>query len=273
MNLTWISEGRLMERFDKGLMKKISNNGKYFFLALDQGLEHGPSDFNSTTIEPSYIIDLSRKMKITGLILHKGLAMRYFENYSKKVPLIVKLNGKTNLVKSAVPFSAQLTSVKEAVNIGASAVGYTVFVGSGREAEMLSAAGKIEEEAREYGLPFIIWSYPRGSEIKNPRDPAIVAYAARVALEIGADIAKVYYTGDRKSFANVVKAGGRCKIIASGGDKVPVSHFLKEAKEIINAGGSGMAVGRNIWQHEDPVGIANSVAKIIFDNNVPEKNR
>lgn len=255
----------LMSRFDKRRMKKIGKDGKFFFLAMDHGLEHGPADFNDKTIHPEYVIDLATKMRITGLIFQKGLALRYNDNFSRKIPLIVKLNGKTNLTKTKEPFSSQITSVKDAARMGADAVGYTLYLGSGTEHKMMEIAGRIEEEARDYGLPLILWSYPRGSAIKNPDSAEMLSYAARCALEIGADIAKIHYTGSTKTFRKVIDAAGRCSIVTAGGSMKKESALIKEAKDIMSAGASGMAVGRNIWQHTDPVGIANSLASIIFD--------
>ncbi|NOX71592.1 MAG: fructose-bisphosphate aldolase [Candidatus Micrarchaeota archaeon] len=247
-------------------MKKISRNGRFFFLALDHGLEHGPSDFTETTYNPEHIINLSTKMKITGFIMQKGLAVHYSENFIKKVPLILKLNGKTNMTKTE-PFSAPIASVKDAVKLGADAVGYTIYPGSEHEAKMLETAGKIESEARDYGLPLIIWSYPRGKAVKKPDSFESIAYAARVALEIGADITKIHYTGNKLTFSDIIRIAGRCRVITAGGRFKPESDLLKEAKDIMNAGAAGMAVGRNIWQNDDPVGIANALASIIFDMN------
>jgi len=244
-------------------MKKISKKGRFFFLALDQGLEHGPMDFNDKTIDPEHIIKLSTKMDITGIILQKGLAIKYSENFMKKVPLILKLNGKTLLSKRE-PFASQITSVKEAVDIGANAIGYTVYVGSDMESDMFRIAGKIEEEARDYNLPFVIWSYPRGRSISKPTNPDTVEYAARVALELGADITKIHYTGNKKSFSKVIKAAGRCKVITAGGPLEPLGNFFKDAKNIMAAGADGMAIGRNIWQHDDPLDVSKKIASIIF---------
>ena len=101
-------------------------------LAYDQGLEHGPTDFNDKNIDPSYIIEIANKGKFNGLVLQKGIAEKY---YRGKVPLILKLNGKTNLLKGE-PIAKQLCSVKEAIELGAKAVGYTIYVGSIHEPEM-----------------------------------------------------------------------------------------------------------------------------------------
>ncbi len=246
-----------------GKMKKLSINGRFLFLALDHGLEHGPRDFNESNIDPSSIIGAASKMRITGLILQKGLAVHYKEHYAKKVPLIIKLNGKTS-ISNYEPFSPQITTVKEAVEIGADAVGYTIYPGSRFEAEMLEAAGAIEREARDYGLPLILWSYPRGEAVKDPLSAEMMAYAARIALEIGADMVKIQYGGKKEALRWAVSAAGKCKVLTAGGRAKSEEDFLKEAKDMMDAGANGMAVGRNIWQHEDPVGIANSLASIIF---------
>jgi fructose-bisphosphate aldolase, class I len=255
--------------YDIGMRARFSRmekNGKYFFLAMDQGIEHGPADFNDKNIDPDYVLSCAEKMKLSGMILQKGIAQKYWFNYSGKVPLIVKLNGKTNLFDGASPFSPQLCSIKEAISMGADAVGYTIYAGSEYEAKGFEQAGKIMHEAHDYGIPFILWSYPRGPTIKNDLDPKLVAHAARSGAEIGADIVKVKYTGDPKSFNWVVSAGGKTKVVAAGGVKQEGEEFLRTVRSIMDSGSYGLAIGRNVWQHEDPVRIANATSSIVFDN-------
>jgi class I fructose-bisphosphate aldolase len=262
-----------MKMFETGKLarlKKLEIKGKFLFLAMDHGIEHGPTDFNEKTIDPDYVLKIAQKIKISAIVLHKGVALKYLDNYAGKIPLLLKLNGKTNISKGE-PFSTQIATVKEAVQMGADAVGYTIYVGSRLEHLMYEQAGKIEKEARDYGIPLVIWSYPRGQDIENKYDTNLVAYAARVALEIGADIAKVYYTGDPKSFSWVVKSGGKCRVVAAGGFKKEGNEFLKDVRDIVDAGASGMAIGRNIWQSEDPVKIGKIVSSIIFNNITLEK--
>lgn len=251
-------------------LKRLEKKGKFLFLAMDHGIEHGPKDFNENTIDPDYVLKIAQKMRISAMVLHKGIAIKYMENYAGKIPLLLKLNGTTNISKGE-PFSAQIATVKEAVQMGADAVGYTMYVGSRLDNLMYEQAGKIEKEARDYGIPLVIWSYPRGQDIQNKFDTNLVAYAARVALEIGADITKVYYTGSRESFSWVVKSGGKCRVLAAGGFKKAGHEFLKDVRDIMDAGASGMAIGRNIWQSEDPEKIGKIVSSIIFDNISLEK--
>ena len=114
-------------------------------------------------------------------------------------------------------------------------------------------------------MQVIAWMYPRGKSVKNletSRD--IVAYAARLGLELGADLVKVPYTGDVESFSWVVKSAGKTGVLAQGGIKKEETEFLQEATEIMAAGAQGMAVGRNIWQSTDPIGLSKKLAYVIF---------
>ena len=142
-------------------MSRLFRDGKAMFLAYDQGLEHGPKDFNDRNFDPSYVIDIALRHRFTGLILHKGLAEKYHENYSGRVPLIVKVNGKDNIAKTS-PFSPVLCSVDYAVRLGADAVGYTLYVGSPDESRAMEDFRQVQERAHDYGLPVIGWMYPRG---------------------------------------------------------------------------------------------------------------
>lgn len=243
---------------------KIARNGKVLILAMDQGMEHGPRDFNSRNIDPEYVCGIAAKGGFTGFAIQKGVARKYKENYSGKVPLILKLNGRTEIVPKDDAYSPQVCSVKEAVALGADAVGYTIYVGSPRESDMFREFGRIEEEAHDYGLPCVVWSYPRGRHVPNEKDPAMVAYAARVALELGADIVKINYPGNIDAMKWVVASAGRCKVISAGGSKQPDAEFLHKVRDIMAGGSSGLAVGRNVWQNENPMRITEEIKKIIF---------
>lgn len=232
-------------------------------LAYDQGLEHGPSsDFDERNVDPSFVMDIAVKGGFNGVVFQKGVAERF---YTGKVPLIVKVNGKTNIVKGE-PISRQNCSVEHAISLGAKAVGYTIYLGSAHEAEMLSEFGMIQEEAHDNGIAAIAWVYPRGAAVQNDTSREIVAYAARTALELGADAAKVKYTGDSESFAWAVKSAAGVKVFMSGGPKAPTEEaFLRQVKGAIDAGATGLAVGRNVWQHTEPLRMAEYLRKIIFE--------
>lgn len=250
---------------DKNIhLGKIVKNGRVLILAMDQGMEHGPVDFNERNINPEYVCDVAARGGFSGFAIQKGIAKHYKECYSGKVPLILKLNGRTNIVPKDEIYSPPVASVKEAVALGADAVGYTLYVGSPREAEMFRDFGIISAEADDYGLPCVVWAYPRGKYVKDEKSVESVSYAARVALELGADIVKVNYTGSVDSFRKVVAAAGRCKVISAGGSKQTDAEFLAKVKEVIAAGGAGMAVGRNVWQNENPMKITEEIKKIVY---------
>ncbi len=245
-------------------LKKITKKGKAFFIAYDQGLEHGPIEFNDENVDPKFIIDIAKKGKFTGLIFQKGIAEKYSSEIKKsKVPLIIKLNGKTSLYKGE-PMSEQLCSVKEALALGAVAVGYTIYVGSEYESKMLSEFKSIQEEAHKKGIPVISWIYPRGKAVEGKPQGELMAYSARTALEIGADIVKIQYDGNLEDLKWAVKSAGKCLLVLSGGKKTDENAVLQEAKDSVKAGAAGLAIGRNVWQHKNPDEIAKKVRKIVF---------
>jgi len=242
------------------LSRLINEKGYSFFLALDQGLEHGPSDFNEENVNPDFVIKTAVKAKYNGMILQKGGILDFFSPYVGKVPLIVKLNGRTNFDKKKNDYySTQITSVKDAVKWGADAVGYTIYPGSKSESKMIKEFSKIESESRDYGLPVILWMYPRPktSEVEK------IKYAARIGMELGADFVKTYYTGNKKSFNEVVKNAPGTRILASGGskEKTPLQ-LIKKMIDIRDSGAHGIAVGRNVWQSKTPVKTAILIKKI-----------
>jgi class I fructose-bisphosphate aldolase len=244
-------------------MSVFLRGGKSMLLAYDQGLEHGPStDFNDKNIDPAFVMELAVKGGFNGVIFQKGVAERYYDGH---VPLIVKVNGKSALVKGD-PISRQVCSVEYAVSLGAKGIGYTIYLGSEHEAEMFAEFGRIQEQAHERGLPAIAWVYPRGAAVVNDTSKEVVSYAARAALELGADAAKIKYTGDSESFSWAVKAGAGMKVFMSGGPKAPTDEaFLRQVQGAMDAGGTGLAVGRNAWQNVDPLKMAESLRKVIFE--------
>ena len=245
----------------------LLKNGRGFLLAYDQGLEHGPTDFNDENVDPEQIVEIARKAGVfTGLIFQKGVAEKYYQKDATGLPpLVVKLNGKTSFHKGEEPYSPQLCSIEEAVSLGASAVGYTLYVGSEYEGQMMREFAPLEAEAHKRGLPVIGWMYPRGSRVAGKENTKeTVAYAARVGLELGCDLVKVHYTGEVASFSWVVKSAGRAGVLAVGGPRESEDAFVKYAGEVMEAGAAGMAVGRNIWQSDNPVELAKRVAEVIY---------
>lgn len=200
-------------------------------LAYDHGIEHGPIDFNEKNIDPKYILELAKEFD--AVVLQKGVAEKYFNNQTK---LVLKLNGK----------GARLCSLEEAYELGASAVGYTVYLNTPKEKEMLEELAEIEEKSK---VPVIGWMYGKTDS----------AYAARIGLELGVEYVKIKY--DNK-LSLAVRAAGKVKVLVSGGKKD--KNFLKMAQEVMNVGAYGMIVGRNIWQDKEPEEMTKKLREIIY---------
>ena len=237
------------------------------FLAYDHGFEHGPKDLIGKSIDPEYILDLAIKGEYTGIVLQKGIAEKYYTDtrYQRSVPLILKINGKTNIPQTADPYSSMNCSVEYAKRLGAKAVGYTIYLGSKQEEKMLADFGKIQEQAHQLKMAAIAWIYPRGSAVEDETSPEITAYAARIGLELGADMIKIKYSGSEETFRKAVQSAGKTKVVLSGGSKIGEEEFLNIVESVIKAGATGIAVGRNVFQHQDPLAITEKIKKIVFD--------
>jgi len=246
-------------------------NGTLMILPIDQGLEHGPLNFfpNPPSLDPDFQWRLAAEGGYNAVACHYGLARKYMGKYAGRVPLILKLNGKTNVPSDDQAFSALTGSVEDAVALGADAVGYTLYVGSPRQDDDIQQFQLIREECDRYGMPIVMWAYPRGEAIeeKGGRDSLYaVDYAARVALELGADIVKLnlpksspkdgdqpavyaklqwsFEEGVRRVFASA----GRQLVLVSGGSKVSDEDLLEKARVSMQAGATGLIFGRNMWQ-------------------------
>jgi fructose-bisphosphate aldolase, class I len=245
--------------------------GTLLVLPIDQGLEHGPVDFfaNPDSLDPRYQYELARDGKFSAIALHIGLAEKYFHEYAGEVPLILKLNGKTAIPPDTQAFSALTGTVEDAVRLGADAVGYTVYVGSPAQDRDFRQLVEVRQEADRFGLPLVVWAYPRGEFVgkRGGRESLYaVDYAARVALELGADIVKVNYPvasekdaespapyntlrlSPEAAFHKVVQSAGRALVLVSGGEKVSDVELLAKVRSSMDAGATGIIFGRNMWQ-------------------------
>ncbi len=250
---------------DRSALNKILRNDRGILLAYDHGFEHGPSDFDERSIDPAWIMEIANSGHFTGVVCQKGIAAHYYDKNVHKVPLVVKLNGKTSFHKEEEPLSLQNCDIDEAIELGAVGVGYTIYVGSENEQQMIKEFSKIEREAHQKGLFVIGWMYPRGKHVTEDTDRDILAYSARLALELNADAVKIKYTGDVASFKWVVKSAGKLKIFVVGGPRTDMPlQLIDSAKEILEAGAVGFAIGRNIWQSKDPIDSANQLAQAIY---------
>ncbi|NMB92155.1 MAG: fructose-bisphosphate aldolase [Parcubacteria group bacterium] len=250
----------------KDYLKPLLKNNKAMFLAYDHGFEHGPKDLIGKSYDPNYILDLAVQGDFTGIILQKGIAEKYYTDakYQRHIPLIIKINGKTNLRPNEEPYSPINCSVNYAKKLGAQAVGYTIYLGSEYENKSFEDFGKIQEEAHQLNMAAIAWIYPRGKAILKENDSEIIKYAARLGLELGADLIKIKYPDTENVLKDIVNLAGNTKVVLSGGEKESEEEFLTKVKQVMANGFSGVAVGRNIWQRPDALTIAEKLRKIIF---------
>jgi class I fructose-bisphosphate aldolase len=247
--------------------KPLARDGKVLIVAYDHGLEHGPVDFETVpeSANPERVFEVATHDAVTTLAVQKGVAEAYYPSYEDEVNLLAKLNGTSNLWMGE-PDSAVNCSVEYAAEeLGADAVGFTLYGGSNNEVEMAEEFRDAQERAREYDLPVVMWSYPRGQGLKNDKTPDTIAYAARQAHELGADIAKVKYPGSRDAMEQAVRMAGRTKVVMSGGSKTSDREFLESVKAVIDAGGAGLAVGRNVFQRENPTRILDALEQVIYE--------
>lgn len=246
-------------------------NGTALFLPYDQGLEHGPRDFfaNPVSSDPKYVIRLALEGGFNGIAIQIGLAEKFFWDFAGELPLILKLNGKTDIPSDAQALSPLHASVEEAVRLGADAVGYTLYVGSPAQETDFAQFREVRSDAEKFGMPLIVWSYPRGEAIdtKGGNNSFYATdYAARVASELGADVVKVNFPHpdlranvkkeyDRdfttqEAINSVVRSANRTLVLVSGGEKAGDDAMLEKARESMDAGATGLIFGRNVWQRD-----------------------
>ena len=249
-------------------------HGTLLFLPIDQGIEHGPRDFfpNPASKDPEYQFRLAAEAGYSAIACEIGLATKYYPDFAGQVPLILKLNGKTDVPPSGEALSPCNATVEDAVRLGADAVGYTLYVGSPRQEDDLVQIGEVRRDCDRFGMPLIVWAYPRGSAIeqKGGRDSFYaIDYGARMAMEMGADVVKLnmpkldpekdkdapapYNEGNftqEDAIRHCVASAGRSLVVLSGGSKVDDEKLLGQTRFVLEAGGSGVIYGRNVWQRE-----------------------
>jgi class I fructose-bisphosphate aldolase len=279
--MTWLSEMGLSSGKRARLHRIFygSNgpaNGTGIFLPVDQGLEHGPRDFldNPPAGDTRYLFKLAKEGNFSGIVLQVGQMSKFSWEFAGEVPLIVKLNGKTEIPSDDDAFSPVQCSVEEAIKLGADAVGYTMYTGSPRQDDDFMQFADVRAECERFGIPVIVWAYPRGSAVneKGGKESLYqVAYAARVAAELGADVAKInfpkagpskgapkpYDTLDLSGIdaaRHAIQFAPRTPILISGGSKEGDDAIIEKARESFEAGAKGLIFGRNMFQR--PLGEA-----------------
>lgn len=244
----------------------ISRDGKSLILAYDHGLEHGPVDFdpNPSTADPERLFELASHDAVTALAVQKGIAEAYYPDYEEDVNLLLKLNGTSSLWMGE-PDSPVNCSAEYAADLGADAIGFTLYGGSNHEVEMAEEFKAAQEGAREHDMGVVMWSYPRGQGVKNDTSPDTISYAARLGLELGADVVKVKYPGSAEAMGEAVRMAGPTKVVMSGGTMRDDKAFLRNVADAIDAGATGLAVGRNVFQRDDPERILDALEAVVFE--------
>ena len=249
-------------------------NGTLMLLPIDQGIEHGPRDFfpNPASKDPDYQFRLAAEAGYSALACQIGMAEKYYPDYAGAVPLILKVNGKTDIPSSDEALSTCNATVEDAVRLGADAVGYTLYVGSPSQGTDLEQLRQVRQDCDRYGMPLVVWSYPRGAALDKKGGQTTfyaIDYAARMAMEMGADVVKLNMPkidpekdkltpapyneleiSQEDAVHQVVESAGRALVVLSGGSRIDDDKLLEQTRFIMQAGGSGVIYGRNVWQRE-----------------------
>ncbi|ASJ11120.1 fructose-bisphosphate aldolase [Thermococcus sp. P6] len=261
------------------LARFFRRDGRALIFAMDHGFEHGPTDFEGhwEHVNPGTIIRKVVRAGVDGVMVLPGIARIAGKELKPNVGLMVKLTSKTNLrPKDTQLLQSQLGFVEDAIKLGADAIAATVYWGSPNEDAMMRQFAEIASYAHDLGFPVVQFAYPRGPYITEKygrkEDYRVVMYGARAAAESGADMIKTYWTGSRETFSKVVDAAAGVPVLLSGGAKTenPVD-FLRVVHEVVEAGGSGAVVGRNIFQRENPEPFIKALIRVIHRNEDPEE--
>ncbi|NHI84264.1 MAG: fructose-bisphosphate aldolase [Candidatus Thorarchaeota archaeon] len=275
---------RLMYKYGPG-------NGRMLILPIDQGLEHGPSTFfaNPESENPDFQFKLANEGNFSGIALHLGLAEKYGLSYAGEVPIVLKVNGKTRIPSDSHAMSPMTASVEDAVRIGADAIGYTLYVGSPRQVEDMNQFRRVKADADRYGMPIILWSYPRGEAVdKKGGKNSLYAidYAARVANELGVEGVKLNVPGDdpkrrteqpapydtlelsyEERVRKVIRSAGKTLVFFSGGSMLSDEDLVYRARVCLEEGAAGLLFGRNLWQRrwDDALSITKKLTKMMSE--------
>ena len=257
-------------------------SGRLMLFAGDQKIEHLNDDFYGEGIaaddaDPEHLFKIASQAEIGVFATQLGLVSLYGNDYPD-IPYLVKLNSKTNLVKTAQqdPVSTQMIDVSQVVefkkNTGLNilGVGYTIYLGSEHENAMIREAAQAVYWAHHHGLVTVLWIYPRGKAVKDEKAPELIAGATGVAATLGSDFVKVNFPkkeGQKSAeiFKQAIKAAGRTKVVCAGGSSMEPRAFLQQLHDqIFISGAMGNATGRNIHQKplDEAIRLANAITAI-----------
>lgn len=231
--------------------------GSIVMVPLDHGISMGPLPGLE---DPAKAVRDAATGGATCITLHRGL-LRAAQAATGRTGVLLHLSASTD--RAPDPNDKRLVAtVEEAVRAGCDGVSIHVNLGSATEARQLEDAGRVATACAEWGMPLVAMVYPRGPNVKDPRDPALVAHAARLGAELGADAVKVPYTGSHDSFRPVVQGCPVPVLVAGGAHRADSDAFLAELRDARRAGARGVSVGRNVFQSADPVKALRSIASL-----------
>jgi fructose-bisphosphate aldolase / 2-amino-3,7-dideoxy-D-threo-hept-6-ulosonate synthase len=245
------------------LRRIMQQDNHTVIVPMDHGVTVGPIQ-GITNMQQ--ITDQLVKGKADAILVHKGIAKRIDVG---NAGLIVMLSGMSNLSPN-INGKVQVCNVQEAIRIGADAVSVHVNVGAQDEDKMLHNLGKVSDECDIYGIPLLAMMYPRGPKIQNEHAPDVIAHAARIGAELGADIIKTNYTGNIDTFKEVVESCPVPVVIAGGPKCKSNDEVLQTTFDAMKAGAAGLSIGRNVFQCESPTQIIKALSAIVHQNATVE---
>ncbi|MCQ2085222.1 MAG: 2-amino-3,7-dideoxy-D-threo-hept-6-ulosonate synthase [archaeon] len=234
------------------------NTGNCVIVPMDHGISVGPipgiRDFKKTVNDVSC-------GGATAVLMHKGMVPHGHRTSGGDVGLILHLSASTDIGVNSQS-KVLVASVEDGLKLGADAISVHINVGAQDEPKMLEDAGMVSSKCMDWGMPLLAMTYARGPSIKDSFNPEAVAHAARVGAELGADIVKCSYTGDIDSFSRVVE-GCPVPIVIAGGPQMDSDmDILNMVADSLQAGGHGVSIGRNVFQHRDVQGIMGAIHDI-----------
>lgn len=256
---------------------ELAGSGKLLVLPVDQGFEHGPIrsfDINQDAYDPHYHFQLAIDAGLSAYAAPLGMLEAGAATFAGQIPLILKMNSSNSLLGADfLPDQAITASVQDALRLGCSAVGLTIYPGSDNSLDMMEEAREIIEEAKDCGLATVVWSYARGGDLNKKDETAIdtISYAAHMAALLGAHVIKVkpptadiaseankaalqMKEGELDSLAARIKLVMRCCfngrriVLFSGGESKDLASVFNDVHAINHGGGNGSIIGRNTFQ-------------------------
>ena len=234
---------------------------------MDHGLTVGPIP---GLIDLREAVDKVAEGGANAVLGHMGLPLHGHRGYGRDIGLIIHLSASTSLGPDP-NHKVLVTTVEDAIKIGADAVSIHVNIGADDEAEMLADLGWVARTCDDWGMPLLAMMYPRGPKVRSEHDVEYVKHAARVGAELGVDLIKTNYTGAPDTFNEVVK-GCQIPVVIAGGPKMGTEHELCEMiYDAIQVGAAGVSIGRNVFQAENPTLLVRKISKIVHEDYTVEE--